>query len=131
MPLLDTTFAVDLLRGRAEAARLLRLLEQGTGPLGVSAITYYELYRGVGQSGRPDEERRKVDDLLRSLLVFPVEAEAAKQAGLLRAQLDSEGASVDPFDLLIGCTALHHGEDVVTRNRRDFERIPGLQVLHY
>lgn len=34
---------------------------------------------------------------------------------------------VDP-DLLIAATALHHDLTLVTRNRKHFERIPGLDL---
>lgn len=34
-------------------------------------------------------------------------------------------------DLSIGCTALQHGEPVVTRNKLDVQGIPGLEVSTY
>ena len=34
-------------------------------------------------------------------------------------------------DLIIGATALHLGFDVVTRNLRHFQAIPGLNVLSF
>lgn len=131
MPVLDTGFVIDLLDGDEDAVRLMRLLQQQTPPVGVTAYTHFELYAGVGRSHQPEEETRKVEDFLRSLLVFPFEPEAAKAAGLLDAQLTKRGAKVNLLDLLIGCTALHHGEAVVTRNVRDFRKIPGLEVLAY
>lgn len=131
MPVLDTGFAIDFLRGDERATRLMHLLQQGSDPLGVTPYTHFELYSGIGRSHRPDEETRKVEGFLRSLVVFPFEPEAAKHAGLLDARLQREGASIGLLDLLIGCTALHHGESVVTRNKRDFEAIPGLRVLAY
>lgn len=131
MPVFDTAFVIDLLGGDQDARRLLRLLQQGTTPLGVTPFTHFELYSGVGRSTRAVEETRKVEDLLTEILVFPVEPEAAKMAGLLDAKLAREGKTTSIVDLLIGCTALHHGESVVTRNRRHFEAVPGLQVLTY
>lgn len=35
------------------------------------------------------------------------------------------------MDVLIGTAALESGVPLVTRNRKDFERIPGLDVLAY
>jgi predicted nucleic acid-binding protein len=34
-------------------------------------------------------------------------------------------------DLWIAAAALRHGEPLVTRNARDFQRVPRLQVLTY
>lgn len=131
MPVLDTTFVVDFLRGDEGAKRLMRLLQQGSAPLGVTPYTHFELYSGIGRSRRPDEEKRKVESFLRSMVVFPFEPEAAKAAGLLDARFSREGAPLPLLDLLIGATALHHGEAVVTRNKKHFEAIPGLEVLAY
>lgn len=131
MPILDTTFVIDFLRGDGAAARLMRLLQQESAPLGITPYTHYELYAGLGRSARPDDEKRRVDGFLRMLVVFPFEAEAAKMAGLLDARLARDGTPIGLLDLLIGCIAVHHGEAVVTRNRRHFEPIPGLEVLGY
>lgn len=131
MPVFDTSFVVDFLRGDEGARRLMRLLERGAAPLGVTPYTHFELYAGIGRSDRAAEEKRRVESLLDALVVFPFEAEAAKFAGLLDARLEREGRSVGLVDLLMGCTALHHGESLVTRNRKHFAPIPGLDVLAY
>lgn len=131
MPLLDTGFVIDFLEGDAKAAGLMGLLQQGSAPLGVSPHTIYELYQGLDPDEEAAEEIRRHDDFLRALHVFPFPPEAAKAAGVLQAQSLRRGRALPTMDLLIGCTALHHGEAVVTRNRRDFERIPGLEVLGY
>jgi len=44
------------------------------------------------------------------------------------AQLKALRLDVRLMDLRIGAIALEHGAAVVTRNRRDFGRIPGLSV---
>lgn len=72
-----------------------------------------------------------MESFLRSLVVFPFEPEAAKQAGLLDARFEREGLAIGLLNLLIGCTALHHGEAIVTRNRKRFDAIPGMDVLPY
>lgn len=131
MPVFDTAFVIDFLRGDDGAKRVMDLLRRGAAPLGVTPYTYFELYAGIGRSRRPDEEKRQVESFLRSLLVFPFEPEAAKLAGLLDARLQREGTAIGLVDLLIGCTALHHGEAIVTRNHRHFNAIPGLDVLPY
>lgn len=48
----------------------------------------------------------------------------AERAGRLR-----RGSRMRTPDALIAATALEHGLALVTRNRRDFERVNGLRVL--
>jgi predicted nucleic acid-binding protein len=45
------------------------------------------------------------------------------------AELESEGNLIGAHDLWIAATALSHGMDVATANPRDFERVPGLNVV--
>ncbi len=131
MPLADTCFVIDVLRGDEKAVRLLDLLRQGSAPLGVSPYTHFELYAGIGRSNRPEKEIQKVEELLGALALFDFTPAVARQAGLLDAQLSRRGKAVSLVDLLIGCTAIQAGQDVVTRNARDFRQIPGLRVLAY
>jgi predicted nucleic acid-binding protein len=42
-----------------------------------------------------------------------------------------QGHTVATMDLLIGVTALVEGAPLVTRNRRHFAAIPGLQIVTY
>lgn len=131
MPVLDTAFVVDVLRKDTRATRLLRLLQQSSAPLGVSTFTIYELNRGIGRTEDAEEEQQRVEGFLRAVTVFHLEPQAARQAGMMDAQLVARGITVSLVDLLIGATAMHHGEAVVTRNVRDFQAIPGLDVLAY
>lgn len=50
---------------------------------------------------------------------------------VLDGELARRGETIGPIDAVIAATALHLGEPVVTRNRRDFERVPGLRVVSY
>jgi predicted nucleic acid-binding protein len=48
--------------------------------------------------------------------------------GRLRALLRQQGNLIPDFDLLIAATVLEQDSMLVTRNRRHFERIPGIQL---
>ena len=131
---LDTSFLVDLLRegsrggeGRAHAL-LDRLPDQ---ELGVSVHAACELYAGAELSLDPVQERERVGALLRALqVVYPSDRFASRYGGLL-AELRRRGETVSTMDLLIGTAALVDGSALVTRNARDFERLPGLDVITY
>lgn len=52
--------------------------------------------------------------------------------GRLSATLQRQGRPVGERDLFIAATALSYGESrIVTRNVKDFERIPGIEVVTY
>jgi tRNA(fMet)-specific endonuclease VapC len=56
--------------------------------------------------------------------VLPFDREAAN----VFTDLRKSGMRLGTMDLRIGSVALVHGLMVLTRNTRDFERIPGLQI---
>jgi tRNA(fMet)-specific endonuclease VapC len=45
--------------------------------------------------------------------------------------LKKRGELLGANNLWIAAAALRHGEALVTRNARDFQRVPGLKVLTY
>ena len=45
--------------------------------------------------------------------------------------LESAGTPIGPHDTLIAATALRHQATLVTRNVREFARVPGLQWVNW
>lgn len=56
--------------------------------------------------------------------------EIARLTGRIEGQQEAKGIRLAFEDLLIGATALHLAYSVATMNIRDFQRIPGLTVVH-
>ena len=131
MVVLDTCFLIDLMRGHQKEVAMLNQLLESPAPLGVSAITVMELHAGVTRSAVPSSTRHKVVEALEGLNVEPITREIAAMAGELEGLLSKAGKTLDPLDLLIGATALHLDEPLVTRNLRHFQRLEGLKVLGY
>jgi tRNA(fMet)-specific endonuclease VapC len=129
---LDTSFLVDLLREGARGGEgpahdaLDRLPDQ---ELVVSVHVACELFSGAELSADPARERERLGALLRALqVVYPSDRFAARYGSVL-AELRHRGETVSTMDLLIGTAALVDGSALVTRNARDFERLPGLHVI--
>lgn len=131
MPVLDTCFVIDVMDGETAARDVLRLLQKGTRPLGISPHTEFELYSGIGRSKEPDAGKQELEAFLAELVRFPFSAQVARLAGLLEADLARRGKRPPLLDLFIGCAALHAGEPIVTRDVTHFRAIPGLEVLAY
>lgn len=96
----------------------------------ISAITASELLLGVLRS--PPERRTArgavVDRLLAGFRCIPIDSTVARAHSRMTADLRSRGEGIGIHDEWIAATALVHGATVVTLNRNDFERVPGLKV---
>lgn len=124
--LLDTDVAIEILRGRDAAVRS-RLQEADRG-LAVSAVTVMELAYGASRSSDPGRNSKAVDAFLGLVGVEDFDTEAASHAGEIRAELAADGEPIGAYDVLIAGHARSRGLVVVTRNVREFARVPGLRV---
>ena len=91
-------------------------------------------WSGKARSARTDADKGWAADLLASLVVgwaeFPVVPETVAAVG--RAdQLARQRLNVGKSDLRIAAVALYTGATVVTRNRRDFVRVPNLSFADW
>lgn len=71
---------------------------------------------------------RTVEEFAGRLAVVPFDVDAAAHYGRLRADLRRAGRPVGLHDMLIGAHARSAGLTLVTNNRRESDRLPGLQV---
>ena len=63
--------------------------------------------------------------------LLPFDLAAARHAAQVRAQLEAQGTPTGAADTMIAGVALAHGLILVTRNVREFERVPGLQIQNW
>ncbi len=124
--LLDTNACIDLLRGVPAVVK--RLGELTPADCAISAISSFELFAGVAGARDPAKESAKVSKLLEVIEELPFEAEAARRAGALRAELDAARTPIGPYDLLIAAHALAIDLVLVTANSSDFGRVAGLSL---
>ncbi|HWG91500.1 MAG TPA: PIN domain-containing protein [Candidatus Thermoplasmatota archaeon] len=131
MALLDSTFLIDLMRGRDRAVNLLEQLDKNGEPLVVSTVTLMELQRGVAALGLAPEEQRRIVDVVQSRVVQPLDAPAALRAGEIDAALWARGEPIDPEEAMIAGTALTLDQELVARSGRGYGRVPGLRLRTY
>jgi predicted nucleic acid-binding protein len=127
--LLDSNWVIDYLGGDQAAVNFIdSLVPQG---IGISVITYLELYQGIIRQPSPQQSEAQLQAfLLAQIPVFPLTLAVARRCAQLRDDLKKRGKRVSSraLDLIIAATALEHGLTLVTKNRADFQDIPGLQL---
>jgi predicted nucleic acid-binding protein len=87
----------------------------------VSVVTELEL---LSHPGLTDEDVAAIQQLLTSVVIFPLESRLAQLAGALRRQYHLKTP-----DSVVAATALLTHTILVTRNIRDFQGIDGLSLL--
>lgn len=124
--LVDSDRVADYLKGRADAIALLNSLLDNR--LAISIITYGEVYEGI-YYGRDSKRNEAIfRRFLRGVTVLGINQTVARRFAIIRGELRSKGMLIPQPDLLIAATALHYDLTLVTRNLKDFQRIPGLQL---
>lgn len=124
--LVDTDWIADHLKGRPHAVTLLA--SQGPAGIAISLITFGEIYEGIYYGQDPGEHERGFRALLRWVDVLPLGRAVMRRFARIRGQLRRQGQLIGDPDILIGATALHYNLTLVSRNTRDFARIPGLKL---
>ncbi len=119
----DTDVLIDFLQGRNPAADRIKL-ELEDSHLVVTAIGRFEILAGT----RSKRVEQVVRQLLDAIPCLPVDAAAADRAAAIRRELGQQGADIGMADSLVAGVVLSSGSMLLTRNRRHFERVPGLKL---
>jgi tRNA(fMet)-specific endonuclease VapC len=122
--LLDTNAVIALLR--RHPGFLEQLTRYTPGDFAIPDIVMHELYYGAYKSQKVGANLAQLDALRFETLDF--DREDAQCAGELRAILAKAGTPIGPLDMLIAGQAKARSLTVITHNRREFDRVPGLSV---
>lgn len=128
--ILDSTFLVDYerekKRGRQGSAYAFLMAHQDVN-FCVTFTVIGELAAGRSMGA----DRTAWLRFVQQFRILESSPEVAREFGAAYRHLQSKGALIGANDLWIGSTGLAYGQPVVTRNTRDFERIPKLEVVGY
>lgn len=113
---------------RGDPAVVPRFQALRPAELGVPAIVEYELRYGLLRLPQDAARPRlaALEQLLRPMRLLPFDSQCAEHAARIRVELEAAGTPIGPHDILIAATALRHQAELVTRNTREFSRVPGL-----
>ena len=129
MFVLDTNAVIHFFKGKGQVAA--RLLATPPGEIALTAITVFELERGVRKSPPGVDRRERLARFLAAVDVLPFDLRAAQFAAEIAVQLEPEGIQIGPLDTLIAAVALAHGATLVTHNTSEFSRVRELGVVDW
>lgn len=125
MKVFDSDLLVAALRRDPDARRaVLAAGEDGT----TTVLNAAELLEGAALAQRSDAERDAVESFLSQLKLLPFGPRAARVYGPVAADLWRRGAYPGLMDVLVGSIVMAEEAVLVTRNRKHFEKIPGLHI---
>jgi tRNA(fMet)-specific endonuclease VapC len=110
---------------------LARMTRQPDNDIAVSSINLFELEFGIAKSVNRNLMERYLGEVCQRYAVIDFDYAAARQAGTVRAQLQALGTPIGPYDVQVAGVALSRNLTIVTRNVREFERVPQLQVENW
>lgn len=126
MYLLDTNTLIYAFKNEGNVGQ--RLLQHSRFDIAIPILVVYELEVGILKSQAPQRRQQQLAQLLEWVKVFPMGLEEVRRAASIRAVLEQRGEQIGPIDVLIAGIALAQSAILVTRNAREFARVPGLRV---
>jgi len=124
--MLDTNTLSELIRN-PRGALTERLAAIEPDEVSTSIVVACELRFGARRKGS-DVLTRRVEQLLGTLNVLPLDPPADEHYADIRAALEQLGTPIGSHDLFIAAHARSRGLTLVTRNIREFTRVPDLNV---
>lgn len=122
MKLLDTTIAIDHLRGLSKARGLLTGLVKAGEAVAASEVVRFELLAGVRES-----EIAELEAFFEVVNWIPVNEVISRVAGRLAKSYRKAHSGIDDADYLIAATAIALDADLLTTNRRHFPMLSELK----
>ncbi|MEO8315237.1 MAG: type II toxin-antitoxin system VapC family toxin [Pseudomonadota bacterium] len=124
---LDTNAVIALMEGQHDV--LGRLQQHGVDTIGLSSIVVHELHFGARHSDRVAANVARLDVLPFKVIDF--NRDDARKGAEIRLQLQRLGTPIGQYDLLIAAQAMARDLTLVTRNTREFQRVPGLRLADW
>jgi len=127
--LLDTNILSSLLK-QPSGAVASRICSVGEDAICTSIIVACELRYGAAKKDSPTLSG-KVEQLLSTVEVLPLDEDADGKYAQLRAALEKAGTPIGANDYLIAAHALSLELTLVTDNIGEFSRVPGLTMENW
>jgi len=119
----DTCVLIDLQLQNAYALKLRTAYGNHQLELSVTAAAEFM----IGFANYPEQGMQ----VLSAFDIKPITTDTIQLYAKIWNYLRKEGLPIGPNDVWIAATCIEHNVPLLTRNVREFRRIPGLEVLTY
>jgi tRNA(fMet)-specific endonuclease VapC len=126
MYLLDSNTLIYSFKGQGRVRE--RLMARSEKDVFLCTPVIWEILSGTLKSEGPKGQLESLRLLQQRYAMFDFDAAAMREAANVRATLERAGQPIGTVDTLIAGIALANQLAVVTRNTREFSRVPGLQM---
>ena len=129
--IIDTCIWVDVERGRLSPSDVA--LFTGDQPVFISPVTIGELAFGMEMAGKEGIKQKRMAALerLKKKPVLRIDEDTGMIFGRISAVLKQQGRDADfrIQDVWIASQSIQHNYSLLTRNLKDFQDIPGVELL--
>ncbi len=127
---LDSDCIIDFLKGKDEA---VSLVEKYKEDIVTTEINKFEVLFGIYSKKKIDEKEKSITmSFFDSFDILPFDFGCGEEAAKILSSLSKEGNIINQNDCFIGAIMFNNGcKTILTRNRKDFERINGINVVSY
>ena len=123
--LLDTNICIALLKG-TEKSLIKKFQKSEPNQFYLCSIVKAELLYGAHKSNRVNQNLETLESFFHQFQSLPFDDSASEFYGITRALLIKAGSPIGANDLLIASIAQVNRLTLLTRNIREFTRVPGL-----
>lgn len=132
---LESSVLIAAERRKLTPAQAVESVQHNVGevPIVLCALTIAEIGHGIYRAATEEMRSRRrafLDELKATVPIYPVTEATAELIARIGGAHAAQGINLPLGDLSIGATAVELGYAVATSNLRDFNRIPGLRVVH-
>ena len=135
MVCLDTSFIIDILRGKISISEVKNKFDSLNEQIFIPSPAIIELVRGLylrdSIKNIKENEKENINNFLSSFQVLDLRKESAIKTGEIEAELRNMGEIIDLEDIMIGAIALTNNETVITKNKKHFKKIKNLRIESY
>lgn len=131
--MLDTNICSYIMREKPESILTeLQARVQHRDRIVISAITYAELRFGViGKKSSPKHNIIVDEFMARVDAVLSWDKGAVEATAIIKKTLSDKGIPIGNNDTMIAGHAVSEGCVLVTNNRKEFDRVPGLEIENW
>jgi tRNA(fMet)-specific endonuclease VapC len=125
--LIDTDILSLFFRAHPQVVQSFETYTTEHDTINISILTYYEILSGLKHKSAASQ-LASFTEFAAGCHIAPLTEQSVSLSADLYAALRAQGTPLDDIDLLIAGIALANEWVLVTRNRRHFERVPGLEI---